>query len=197
MITAPRFLLLLTALLASTGVDALWPQPRNITTGSKGLLLSQDFQIKTLGNTSVDLADAVSRTQGYLKKDNLERLVVGRGSGDVSTFKDAAQLHTLTLELGSGAKGDSIAVGASLPIESRDEAYVLTVPADGSEATLSANSTLGLFRGLTTFSQLWYTYEQTTYAIDLPISIQDSPAYVCNNSPIHYAQLTLCSPTVD
>jgi hexosaminidase len=53
----------------------------------------------------------------------------------------------------------------------------LTVPADGSAATLKANSTLGLFRGLTTFGQLWYDLDNMTYTIEAPISITDAPAY--------------------
>lgn len=177
MIIAPRFSLLLTALLTSTGVDALWPQPRNIQTGSNALVLSQDFQIKVSGSASAELAAAVSRTEGYLSTDKLGRLVVGRGSSDADALEGAAQLHTLTLQITSGAIAD-ISVEARLPFESRDEAYNLTVPADGSEAQLTATSTLGLFRGLATFSQLWYTYNQTTYALDLPLSIEDSPAYV-------------------
>jgi hypothetical protein len=34
------------------------------------------------------------------------------------------------------------------------------MPADGSGAVLSAASTLGLFRGLNTFAQLWYYYRR-------------------------------------
>ena len=43
---------------------------------------------------------------------------------------------------------------------------------------LSANTTLGLFRGLTTFGQLWYDWDGTTYTLEAPINIVDSPAYV-------------------
>jgi len=86
-------------------------------------------------------------------------------------------IHTLTLSLSKGAKASSIANEIRAPLESRDEAYYLHIPSDGSDATLSANSTLGLFRGLTTFAQLWYTYQDTTYALGVPISVRDSPAY--------------------
>ena len=44
------------------------------------------------------------------------------------------------------------------PLGIRSKEYVLTIPADGSAATLTTNSTLGLYRGLTTFGQLWYYY---------------------------------------
>ncbi|EGN98182.1 glycoside hydrolase family 20 protein [Serpula lacrymans var. lacrymans S7.3] len=62
-------------------------------------------------------------------------------------------------------------------IEERDEAYSLSVPSDGSAAILKANSSLGLFRGLTTFSQLWYEYDGTTYNPEAPIEITDWPLY--------------------
>jgi len=62
-------------------------------------------------------------------------------------------------------------------IESRVEGYTLTIPADGSAASLKANSTLGLFRGLTTFGQFWYDLQGTTYTLAAPFNIVDSPAY--------------------
>ena len=67
---------------------------------------------------------------------------------------------------------------------------MLDVPDDGTEAVLGAASTLGLFRGLNTFAQLWYAYDHGEEALDLgdgvvvvytlsaPVAIQDSPAYV-------------------
>jgi hypothetical protein len=57
---------------------------------------------------------------------------------------------------------------------------LLHVPSDGSPATLSANSTLGLLRGLTTFEQLWYDLDgAATYTLEAPITISDAPAFVC------------------
>ena len=75
----------------------------------------------------------------------------------------------------------SISDEAKDALESRDEAYTLSVPADGSAATLKANSTLGLYRGLITFEQLWYDYENTTYSLEAPIQIDDAPAYVSSS----------------
>jgi hexosaminidase len=64
-------------------------------------------------------------------------------------------------------------------LEDRVEAYSLTVPEDGSAATLKASSTLGLLRGLTTFGQLWYEFDDVIYTLETPLQIEDSPAYVC------------------
>jgi hexosaminidase len=77
-----------------------------------------------------------------------------------------------------------IAVEARMPLGMRDEAYSLSVPADGSPAVLSANSTLGLFRGLNAFSQLWFTVQRTVYMLGAPVDIQDSPAYVRSRGPV-------------
>lgn len=124
----------------------------------------------------------------------MERLVVGGGQTDASKLTHAASLRTLKVSLaGSGKRILSIAQNAQLPLESRIEAYTLSVPSDGSTATLSAESTLGLFRGLTTFTQLWYTYDHTIYTITAPISVQDKPAYVRANCILVGILFTECS----
>jgi hexosaminidase len=182
--------LILAALLAFTPASALWPLPTSLQTGSTGLRLAPNFKIKlSVQRAPADLQAAVTRTEGYLKTDKLERLVVGRGANDSSAIRSAKQLTSLTVSLIS-TKGTvrSISEEAMDELESRDEAYSLTVPGDGSVATLTANSTLGLFRGLTTFGQLWYEFDGTTYTLEAPIQINDGPTYVCSRMP--FAGLT-------
>ena len=187
---ASRLLLLFVTLFSNTAVEALWPQPRYIMTGSKALRLHEGFTITVTSNPCPDLSAAIQWTTDYLRTDRLGRLVVGRGSADASVIKDAAQLRTMTVTLGLGAK--TIAEGATAPLERRDESYALLVPADGSPAILTANSALGVYRGLTTFSQLWYTHQQDIYALDLPITIEDSPVYVRS-----FLFIFFCSTPVD
>lgn len=175
--TAKLTIQLLAFFVASA--TAIWPLPRGLTSGSTTLKLSPGFSIDvSIKNAPSDLQQAVSRTTGFLHNDKLERLVVGRGSGD--STGGARSLSKLTLSLAKGAAINSVSVEAVKPLETRDEAYELEVPSDGSGATLTANSTLGLFRGLTTFSQMWYTFDGTIYTVNAPFSIKDSPAYVCN-----------------
>jgi hexosaminidase len=177
MFQASKLSLLLTAtLLLSDSVQALWPLPRNLQTGHQTVLLAQDFKITVSREPSLDLWAAIAKTEEYLKNDKLQRLVLGRGASDAPTFETASKLHTLTLSLGENS--NNISTEAKLPLGTRDEAYTLWIPADGSAAHLSANSSLGLFRWLTTFSQLWYVYEESTYVLDCPIFIKDRPAYV-------------------
>ena len=190
------FLLLSALLSVLAPVDALWPQPKSITTGSSALKLSGGFDITisgTVHNAPQDLHQAVERANSYLRTDKLERLVVGRGDVDKPALGKAKTLTRLTLSLSPGAKVNTITAEAQKPIESRDEAYVLNVPADGSGATLTANSTLGLLRGLTTFGQLWYQSDSTTYTIVAPVHIEDSPAYVRFHLPFFSSPSTCCS----
>ncbi len=166
--------------VACQPAHALWPQPTSVETGSTTLKLSPVFTIAVSGlGVPNDVWDAVFRTEAALNKDKLGRLVVGRGASDASSFSKAKTLSKLTLSLEKGAKWTSITSEAQKAPEDRDEAYHLTIPSDGAAATLTANSTLGLYRGLTTFGQFWYEHSGTTYTVDAPVKIQDAPAYVC------------------
>ncbi|EIW52416.1 N-acetylhexosaminidase [Trametes versicolor FP-101664 SS1] len=162
----------------SSPASALWPQPQSLQTGSSTLRLAPGFQITIAGRgVPGDLLAAAGRTKQYLTSDKLGRLVVGRGADDLHTFAAAKTLSRLTLSLEKGASFASITSEAQKAPEERDEAYHLVVPADGSGASITANSTLGLFRGLATFGQLWYEHDNTVYTISAPVTIADKPAY--------------------
>ena len=172
---------LLIATLLLPAANALWPIPRTLVNGTTLLKLSSNFNIHVnVARAPQDLVNAVTRTQGYLRNDKLGRLVVGRGSSDSSGFTTAESLSSLTISLAEGSgPALPIATEAIKPIGTRDESYSLTVPADGSGAVLVANSTLGLFRGLSTFDQLWYEFGGVVYTTIAPINIEnDAPAYV-------------------
>ena len=153
--------------------------PRDIKTGRTSLVLGANFSIVTqLEDAPSDLKDAISRTLSYLNNDQLGRLIVGRGALDQPLLSGAHRLTSLCLSLVGPDRPQSIATEAVLPPEKRREEYSLSIPSDGSAATLIANSTLGLFRGLTTFEQLWYSTGDSTYTLEAPISIEDAPAFV-------------------
>ncbi|KAG6896990.1 hypothetical protein C0992_004770 [Termitomyces sp. T32_za158] len=166
--------------LLPTNVLGLWPIPRNLELGTTFLKLAPTFDIEIdFNNAPQDLLDAVSRTKGYLQTDKLQRLVVGRGEKDSAAVGQALELSSLSISLTSNTEPRPIATEATLPLETRSEGYSLDVPSDGSPATLTANSTLGLFRGLTTFSQLWYDLAGVTYTYQTPVKIvNDHPAFV-------------------
>ncbi|OJA10119.1 hypothetical protein AZE42_10643 [Rhizopogon vesiculosus] len=72
---------------------------------------------------------------------------------------------------------EPIASEAVKPLSTRSEEYELGIPVDRSTATLTANSTLGLYRGLTTFNQPFYYCDGVTYILLAPIAITDAPVY--------------------
>ncbi|OJA11058.1 hypothetical protein AZE42_07174 [Rhizopogon vesiculosus] len=164
--------------LLPSGVLALWPVPTALETGMTALKVSPSFCFDVqVEGAPADLYEAVGQAQCYLETDQLGRLVVGRGATDTTALASAKTLSCLKLSLTSGATAEPIASEAVKPLGTRSEEYALTIPADGSTATLTANSTLGLYRGLTTFNQLFYYYGGVTYTLLAPIAITDTPAY--------------------
>ncbi len=165
-------------LLAASRVSALWPLPQTVSSGSSPLTLSSSFDITLDGidTPPQDLTDAISRTKGYLVQDQLEILTPDRGASNADVISGAPALESLVLSVTGEIK--SISEEATAPLESRVENYTLSIPSDGSAATLTAQTTLGLLRGLTTFSQVWYATAGSIYTVEAPFDIEDSPAYV-------------------
>ncbi|KAF8895205.1 N-acetylhexosaminidase [Infundibulicybe gibba] len=160
-------------------VAGLWPIPRSLQSGKTLVKLGTTFDIQVQAtNPPSDLLDAIDRTKSHIHNDKLQRLIVGRGANNMSELAKAPSLSRLVLSIRAGHAIRSISEEAIQPISSRSEGYSLTVPSDGSSAVLTADSTLGLLRGLTTFEQLWYDLDGTTYAYETPIKIDnDAPAY--------------------
>jgi hexosaminidase len=170
--------LVLPVLLFPTLIHALWPNPRSLSTGTTPLRLAPHFTISIPSSYPEDLHAAVTRTTLQLRSDNLERLIPGRGSTDASKVSRAAELDVLELRLTDGAPPTTgIAAETVQALGARDEAYTLVIPTQG-PAKLTAESALGLWRGLTTFSQLWYSHGGDVYTLSAPIEISDAPAYV-------------------
>ncbi|KAI5996029.1 glycoside hydrolase family 20 protein [Pisolithus orientalis] len=180
MVLSPSRLLAFATLLSpfAQTVWALWPIPTSLETGTTALVLSSSFSIDVaVPNVPSDLLQAVAQTQSYIQNDKLGRLVVGRGINDSYAIQNANPLLSLKLTLMEGSQVRSISSEAVKPLGTRSEEYTLVIPQDGSQATLTANSTLGLYRGLTTFTQLWYYYDGVIYTLLSPIKIFDEPAY--------------------
>ena len=172
------------------GTHALWPQPHLLSSGQSALRLAPSFTITVaVPNAPADLLAAVERTRLRLATDQLARLDPTRGAADLPAVSSANALPALVLRLeGDGAPElpvRPIAEEARAPIGTRKESYSLGVPDDGNQAVLSALTTLGLFRGLNTFAQLWYSADggvdgggETVYMLTAPVMIRDRPAYV-------------------
>ena len=164
--------------------SALWPIPSSLQTGTTLLKLSSknfSIQVSDIPQAPQDLHDAISRTMSRLHTDQLQRLIVGRGANDSAALAHAPSLARLTLALTPNSPPiKSIMEEATKEITKRSESYSLTIPdTDQGVATLTANSSLGLLRGLTTFEQLWYQVSGTIYSYQAPVKItNDSPAFV-------------------
>ncbi|KAJ7681482.1 beta-hexosaminidase [Mycena rosella] len=154
-------------LAAIPRVLALWPIPRTLTTGTDFLRLSPTFTITVnVHDPPQDLLSAVSQTKTWA------------WFSDAGALKTAPVLPSLTLTLQNTLPVLSISAESVKDVLNRSEGYTLSIPSDGKPAVLSANSTLGLFRGLTTFSQFWYDLNGVTYTNVGPVSIvKDVPAY--------------------
>ena len=160
---------------------AVWPIPAQLSTGNSSLRLSSSFSINASFDAPTDLAEAINRTQTYLFSDKLAPLVVDRGASLAEACASSAELTSLVLQLsGDASSGDVTPISNETikALDERDESYTLTVPEDGSAATIQANTTLGLLRGLTTFEQLWYTVGEQVFTYFVPVQINDTPAFV-------------------
>ncbi|TDL19714.1 N-acetylhexosaminidase [Rickenella mellea] len=176
----PIILIVLLSQAFSVDAHSIWPLPRKVSNGTTVIILDDYFDITyDFFDVPVDLKLAVDRTKRYLAWDQLSRLVVDRGLSDkIENFDkpETPRLFELRLEL-TNSDSRSICDEAIADWESRDESYTLLIPADNSAAILSAKTTLGLFRGLTTFTQLFYTFEEVLYTPYAPLTVEDAPAY--------------------
>jgi len=162
-------------------VLAMWPRPHNLTTGNTPLRLASDFSIQLSGISPVphDLSDAIQRTSHFLKADKLQALVPDRGASSSGAVESAAILQSLLVKLSHhSGPVKSISEDTVAGLGASDESYTLWVPADSGTAVLTANTAIGLFRRLTTFGQLWYNLDGSTYTLVAPIHVSDSPTYV-------------------
>ena len=166
--------------------SALWPMPSSLQTGTTLLKLSNscdhfNITFSDIPQAPQDLQDAIERTKSRLYTDKLQRLIVGRGTSDSAALANAPSLAGLTLTLTPNSPPiRSIMEETTKEITKRSESYSLTIPdTDQGVAILTANSSLGLLRGLTTFEQLWYQVSGTVYSYQAPVQIiNDSPAFV-------------------
>ncbi|KAH9046687.1 hypothetical protein EDB84DRAFT_1558144 [Lactarius hengduanensis] len=159
----PITVLLCDVLLLPEATHALWPQSRNLQTGSSALRLGLPFTIHLAGpNSQKDLPTAAERTRALIFSDKFGRIVVGRGADDLSAVWRAKALAGLTYWLLGNTSG------APRPSDG-----------EGSAAVPSANSTLGLFPSLTTFAQPRYIASGTVYTRSArQLLFKDLPAYV-------------------
>lgn len=189
-------------------MQALWPAPTKYTEGDKLVKLDDSFKIEALDlSTSIpgDLKEAIQDAENLIKTDNMTALVVDLDALEKQAKECSNTIKRLTLKLSQSGGGNtkrathadvrrsyqkrdqevsSIANEINKAHDKRDESYKLEIKASNEDATLTAPTTLGLLRGLQTFTQLVYMTspvddkdKPTHYIRNAPIVIDDKPAY--------------------
>ncbi|KAF2664520.1 hypothetical protein BT63DRAFT_91239 [Microthyrium microscopicum] len=198
------------SLALSPLVSALWPVPSKSTVGNSTLWFSADAEFSlsyvqsnvgfmlapsqllqtltkrnTLNNSSSSnkppiteeiLDRAIRRTYHTILKEGFIPWRFHARNAEFEPTEDTGKpVTSIKLQL-SGPDSPNVLKGLDGEI---DESYSLKVTEDG-EVTVFANSSIGLVRGLTTFTQLFFkhsTVKDSAYTPYAPVDIQDHPAF--------------------
>ncbi|RSM16282.1 hypothetical protein CEP52_000392 [Fusarium oligoseptatum] len=180
------------AALALTPVNAIWPIPREISTGEKALFIDQSLEITYNGDfipytyqyspaagsefSSKQIVQAgVSRALQAIFKDNFVPWKLRPRHSDFEpALKDKKWVKSLEI---TQTEEDDKATFKPLAGEV-DESYTLTLSENG-EAVIKAKSSTGCLHGLETFVQLFFKHSSGTswYTQQAPVTIKDEPVY--------------------
>jgi hexosaminidase len=192
----------------------LWPLPVSITTGSNNLTVAAGAAFTfTAVNPSTDLSAAFARISALIFTHDLP--------SDVASVASAAAARARAAAAGAGVAPAAAAdpAAAALPTLSQlvvtvanvsvplqlgvDESYTLTIPGDGSPATLTSATVYGAYYGLQTFSQLvFWNPDMKTYQVNAaPIVVKDAPRFAWRGILIdtdrHFLPLTTIFSIID
>ncbi|KAL2022691.1 hypothetical protein VTK56DRAFT_4772 [Thermocarpiscus australiensis] len=177
-------------LIAVHPVKGIWPAPQSFTNGTSVLYLHQNIKVTyngafipytygyaPSGLTSKEVVQAgVSRALAGIFDSNFVPWALHKPRSKFEPDLSKGQKWLQTLQIVQTGKDQP---SAFKPLAGEvDESYNLTVSAEG-DAKLTAVSSIGVLRGLETFTQLFYQHSAgpfwyTPYA---PVSIQDAPKF--------------------
>lgn len=142
---------------ASQTPGNIWPAPAEFTSGTNTIQVAYPFTL-TAPSSSADLDAALARFNVSMFP---HRAIAAQGAPLLSELQVTVSNLDVPLQLYI------------------DESYELAIPADGSPATLHANTYWGALRGLETLSQLiMFDFQQHGYALgNAPWSITDAPRF--------------------
>jgi hypothetical protein len=149
-------------LLGHRTMALLFPLPQTVTGGNTVIAIghSLDVIFNVQGSIPQDLAAAAERAVADVTESEHYYLSPERGK-EFLLDNDLPVLTALEIIL-QGSDYGTIASEVSKEAGERREAYELDIPADGGNARLTATSSLGAFRGLATFEQLFYGFPVST-----------------------------------
>ena len=137
---------------------AFWPLPTKVAFGGAAVAVSPSLTFTVAGAPNADLSAYAARTAALMFQN------------EPYAAPPAGALASLVITVANPAA--PLTIGA-------DESYALNIPADGSPATLVANTTYGAYWGLQTFSQaVRFDFVSGQYAVKAaPLAITDAPKF--------------------
>ena len=152
-----------------------WPIPVKLSTGSKSLAVDSALTF-SIPSSNTDLVAYAARTKALI----FQHTAASPGSGALTTVNVLVTNPDAPLAQGV------------------DESYNLTIPSDGSPATLSANTNYGAYHGLQTFAQaVSFNFDARGYSIPAtPITINDAPKFSWRGFLIDTDRHWLSLPTI-
>lgn len=161
------------------GPLSIWPKPISVTNGSSTIYVNPALAI----NASPASADLVNFFTSIMSKvfvhplptaaTRAVREAAAKAAGrsvPLGYFGAIPLLSTINVQVAN----------PSAPMQNgMDESYNLTIPADGTPATLSANTLVGAYHGIVTLAQLIrWDFDNKVYHVDyLPLAISDAPRF--------------------
>jgi hexosaminidase len=170
----------------STGPSNIWPAPQSFTSGPNVLGVSSKFVFVANPAGSPDLLASFDRFQTNSFPHRI-----------LNSEEEDSSVPVLThLQVNVANLNVSLQLGV-------DESYTLTIPEDGTDATLTAATYYGALRGLETFSQLvQFNFSSHSYLISgAPWHIHDFPRFphrgVMIDTARHFLSLTTIHTMID
>lgn len=181
---------LLATSLLTTPAAAIWPAPQNFTKGSSVLYLNQNIRVTyngaflpytygyvPSGFSSKEFVQAgVSRALAGIFDSKFVPWILHKPGAQYEPDVFRGQKWLQTLQITQTAEDKP---SAFKPLDDEvDESYSLTISTEG-DVKLKAVSSIGILRGLESFTQLFYQHSAGTfwYTPFAPVAIEDAPKF--------------------
>ena len=137
---------------------SFWPLPTGVSFGGGAVAVTPALTFTVTGAPNADLTNSADRLAALIFQ-NVPYAAPPAGA-----------LASVVLTVARPAEPLSITT---------DESYTLTIPADGSPATITANTTFGAYMGLQTLSQaIRFDFNAGQYGVSgVPLVIADAPKF--------------------
>lgn len=141
-----------------TAPISFWPLPTSVSFGAGSIAVTPSFTVSITGGANADLTNYAARIQGLIFQN------------EPYATPPANALASVVVTVARPAEKQSITT---------DESYTLTIPANGSPATITANTTFGAYMGLQTLSQaIRFDFNTGQYGVaGVPLTIADAPKF--------------------